>query len=214
MKTRVMASVLALAVVCTLGACGGGGDDSGDDAATTTTAAATATTEAAAELPQFSTEFDRVCTTQVGFPGAKSYEPTPGLHPVMLLEEYRGKNYVTSSRQLPQGWTIKEDTNFEDNAELAGVELVACSDQVKQTPTGKQCDFDDDGEKVRLELVAATYELTIYATTTAKEIAKTTIEARDDDCPTIAAFQKGDTTFVATPEDDDYIAALKPHVAP
>jgi hypothetical protein len=222
MTKRVVAVVIGAALLA-MGACGGGDDEGSDgssDSATTTSAATKGSNEdagaanGAGELPKFSTEFDRVCKTQVGFPGATAYEKAPGTHPVMFFEEFRGESYVSTSRSLPEGWAIKEDTDYEDNGELAAVQLVACSDRVKTTPTGNTCDFDDDGKKVSLELVDSTWELKVYEATTGKQVGDTaTLEAKSGDCPYIAAFRKGDTTYVVEPSDDDYINALKEFVA-
>jgi hypothetical protein len=149
----------------------------------------------------------------VGFPGAKAYEKTPGVHPVALFEDYRGEGLVASSRSLPAGWAVKDDANFQDNSEFAAVELVACSDRVKETPTGKQCELDNKGTKVKLELVDATYVVKVYTASTGKELGSTTLEAKSKDCPYLAVFKQGDTTYVDQPSDDDYINALKAHVA-
>ena len=155
-----------------------------------------------------------MCTTQVGFPGARAYEKTPGTHQVLLLENDHDKGYITSSKDLPEGWSIKEDSNFQDNSELAPVQLIACSKRVKETPTGKQCDFDNDGTKVTLELADSTYDLKVYAATTGKEVGASTLEGKSADCPYIAVFNKGDTTYVSEPSEDDYTNALKPYVVP
>ncbi len=214
-KHLVRVGTCALLLLLTLGACGGGGG--GDDAKATTTAPAGAVTTAqsAAELPKFASEFDRVCTTQVGFPGATSYEPVPGLHPMLFFEEHRGKSWVNSARDFPQGWAVKEDTNFEDNAELKAVQIIACGDRVKETPSGKQCEFENKskGTKTKLELVNSTTELKIYAATTGKLVKTEMIETKVTECPYFATYQDGDTTYVETPTEDQYTNALKSVVA-
>lgn len=221
-RTRLIA-VLALSLAVLSGACGGGGgDDDVESGATTTTEGEASETSTSlpgsdGKLPAFSQDFDRVCTTQTGYSGAKAYEPGPGPHTMMLFEDYRGEgDYISSSNDFPEGWTIKEDSNFEDNSELAGIELIACSDRVKEAPTGKKCEFGKDGEeKATLELVNATYEVKVYSATTGKQVGETaTIEATEDECPFIATYKKGDTTFVDEPSDDEYINALKGIVAP
>jgi hypothetical protein len=212
---------VALVAVLSMGACGGGGDDGGAAAtspggdgpgATTTAAGADPETE----VPAFLSDYERVCTTQVGFGGAGSYEKAPGVHPVVLFEDYRGEGFVQSGRQLPAGWAVQEDTNFKDTSDLAKAELVACSDRIKETPTGKQCTFKGDekakgadAEPVDLELVDATYELKVYEARTAELVSTATLEATSTDCPFIATFKKGDTTYVEQPSDDQYTAALK-----
>jgi hypothetical protein len=226
--------VVLLVAVTLIGACGGGGSgDDGDGAeakgkATTTTdagdaggdAGGTGTTDSAAEVPAFLGDFERVCTTQVGFPGTTAYEEAPGVHPVVLFEDYRGEGFVQSSRTLPAGWAVTEDTNFKDTSDLAKAQLVACSDRVKETPTGKKCSFEGDkdakgeaGKSVELELVDATYELKIYEARTGALKSTATLEAHETECPFIATFKTGDKTFVDEPSDDDYTAALKTLVA-
>ncbi len=157
-----------------------------------------------------------MCTTQVGFPGLAAYEPAPGVHPVVLFDDFRGEgDFVESARELPAGWTITQDSDFEDASELLDIQLVACSDRIAETPTGIRCSFDDDEEgKVELELVDATYELKVYAASTGELQHEQRLEAKETKCPFIATFRKGDTTFVDQPSDDDYISALKSVVAP
>lgn len=210
---RWVAAVLVGVVCIVSGSCGG--DDGSDGVATKATATSSATTAATeSEVPAFIGEFDRVCTTRVGFPGVAAYEAAPGVHPVVLFEDFRGEGFVESARDLPAGWAVKQDTNFEDTTDLEAAQLVACSDRVKELPTGIQCDFEDDGKKTPLELVDADYELKIYAAATGELKHEQTLQARSTKCPFIATFKKGDTTFVNQPSDDDYINALKPVVAP
>jgi hypothetical protein len=219
---RWVVAVLVAATLLAGGACGGGGDDGGDGAtkgkAGDDGAAAPTTTavDPATEVPAFLSDYERVCTTQVGFGGASAYEAAPGVHPVVLFEDYRGEGFVQSSRSLPAGWAVQEDTDFKNTSDLAKAELVACSDRVKETPTGKQCTFKgdedakgDDAKPVDLELVDATYELKVYEARTAKLLSTSTLEATSTECPFIATFKKGDSTFVDQPSDDDYTAALK-----
>jgi hypothetical protein len=223
-------AVCALTLVALVGACGGGGDDDGD-AAGTTPAPDTSTTvdddggdggddpttteaEDDADLPDFLGDFARVCTTQVGYDGAADYVAGPGVHPVILFEDYRGGDLVESSRTLPDGWSVEQDDDFEDNSELATAELLACSNRTEERPTGTMCDFENDDDTVTLELVDASYELVVYAAKTGEEVQRSTLEATSDGCPFIATFQEGDTAYVVEPEDDQYVNALKGVVAP
>jgi hypothetical protein len=195
-----------------MSACGGG--SSGNSKSTADASSATTAVTRETEVPAFIGEFDRLCTTQVGFGGVSAYEPAPGLHPVVFFDDYRGEGFVESSRYLPAGWAVKQDSNFKDNSELKAAQLVACSDRIKETPTGVKCTFEDQGKKVELELVDATYDLKVYAATTGELKHQQTLEGKSSECPYIAAFRKGDTTFVNQPSDDDYTNALKPVVAP
>jgi hypothetical protein len=224
MVGRATVAVLAVVAVLALGACGGGGGDDGDSAtearsgSTTTTASAEGgADDAETEVPKFLGDYERVCTTQVGFAGASAYEEAPGVHPVVLFEDYRGEGFVQSSRSLPAGWAVTEDSDYEDTSDLAKAQLIACSDRTKETPTGKRCTFKGDKDAkeakdradVELELVDATYEHTVYEARTGEKKTTTTLEAHDADCPFIATFKTGDTTFVSQPSDDEYTAALK-----
>jgi hypothetical protein len=134
---------------------------------------------------------------------------------MVFFEDFRGGDFVESSRTFPEGWVVQEDSNFSDNTELADVQLIACSNRANETPTGKQCEFDNDGQSVTLELVDASYEVVVYEARTGHEVQRTTLDASaGGECPFVATFQKGDTTFVQEPDDDDYINALKPIIQP
>jgi hypothetical protein len=220
MRRHVIASVVGAALL--LSACGGGGDDKGSSAAAATSAtttagtnAATTTTNPATELPQFMSDFSRVCSARVGFAGAASYEKAPGTHPIQLFSrDTPSDDFTQATHTLPAGWTITEDGNFENNQELAGVQLIGCVERTKTTPTGKKCDFDSDGKTITLDLVDATYTVTVYATSTAKQVGTFTLAADTQECPFVAAIEKGDTQYVDTPDDDAYTAALKQFVTP
>lgn len=233
-----VAGALALAALA-----GCGGDDDGDDEValeeidaddTTTTEAddETTTTEAEdgedggdedaepagdGELPDFLSDFDRVCTTQVGFDGAAAYDPAgPAPHPTVLFESFGADgDLVQSGRSsLPAGWLVEEDADFEDNAELAETELVACLQRTEETPNGTECEFDSDGDTVTLELVDTVSELTVYAASTGDEVLSTTLEAATTECPFFASFDPDDLRFFNEPSDDELIAALAPIVEP
>ena len=207
---RLMLVLLAIAFA----GCGGGGDDdvaaTGDDDSATTTSANTPDVD----VPAFAGDFDRVCTTQVGFKGVAAYEGGPGPHPLIFFTDHRGEGFVESAQELPAGWKFEQDANYEDNSDLQKVQLVACNDRVKEIPTGVVCDFEDDGETIKLELVDADYELKVYAAATGELKHEAKLEARDKECPFLATFQKGDTTYVNEPTDDQLINALKPVVTP
>ncbi len=171
----------------------------------------------AADLPGFMSDFDRVCETQVGYGGAAAYDPKAGVHPVALFYDHGDPpTLIQASTTLPAGWAITEDANYADNAELAGVELVACSRRVAATPNGTKCDFTlNDGGTVTLELTDTSYVLTVYEAASGKQVgAPQTLDAATTECPYIASFKEGDTTYLNEPSDDQYINALKGVVAP
>lgn len=235
-----MAALVAAAVLV-LGACGGG-DDGDDDVAledvadgdetTTTEPEDDETTTTAAdeepeedeegdagdgELPDFASDFDRVCSSQVGFDGAAAYDAAaPGPHVLVLFESFGADgDLVQSGRSsMPAGWLLEEDSDFEDNSEMAEVELVGCLQRTDETANGTTCEFDDDGDVVTLELVDTVHELTLYAAATGEEVATTTLESASTECPFFATFDPEDLRFFNEPSDDELIAALAPTIEP
>lgn len=202
-----------LLLAITVAACGGGGDDvtaGGDDDSATTTSASTPDVD----VPAFAGDFDRVCTTQVGFKGVAAYEGGPGPHPLIFFNDHRGQGFVESAQELPAGWKVEQDMDYEDNSDLQKTQLIACNDRVNEIPTGVVCDFEDDGEEIKLELVDADYDLKVYVASSGELKHEARIEARDKECPFIASFQKGDKTYVNEPSDDQLINALKRVVTP
>ena len=169
------------------------------------------------ELPDFLSDFSRVCSSQVGFDGAAAYDPTgAGPHGLALFESFGADgDLVQSGRSsMPAGWLVEEDLDFEDNAELADVELVGCLQRTEETANGTECEFDDDGDTVTLELVDTVHELTIYEAVTGDEVASTTLEAASTECPFFVSFDPDDLRYFNEPSDDDLIAALAPTIEP
>lgn len=226
-RARLGLFLLALA----LAACNSGTKAATDTPATTATTDVSAETKAepttaddvselaspqaaAAELPTFISDFDRVCTTQVGFGGAAPYDDaSPGLHPMVLFESFGADGtLLESSREFPAGWAVEQDSNFEDNSELAAVQLVVCSVRVGGTPNGTKCEFDSDGETLTLELVDATYEVTVHRAATGEEVGAFTLDAASTECPYVVSVEPGDTQHFNEPTDDDLIVALRPFV--
>lgn len=169
-----------------------------------------------AELPQFLDDFERVCSTGVGFAGATAYDAaSPGPHPVVLFEPYGNDgNLITTSRTLPAGWTVDEDLDFEDNGELAGAELVACGERVVETENGTTCELDDDGEPVTLVLVDTTIEFRVFEAVSGTEVGVVSMESASTECPFFVSYDPDDPRYFNTPDDDEIINFLKPFVTP
>jgi hypothetical protein len=166
------------------------------------------------ELPQFDAELSRVCETQIGFGGATALSNGPGPRPVILFRENNGI-FIESSADLPAGWRIDADLDFDDNSELQPLEMIACSAITSQTPNGIACDLEgDDGSITTLALVDVTYELTVYEATSAEVIGTSVIEAASERCPTIVLVDQGQTDYLNTPSADQFIVALEPFVLP
>jgi hypothetical protein len=176
----------------------------------------TATTAAAGnELPQFVNDFDRVCKTQVGFSGATAYTATPGVHPAVILEDAFEDDdlYIPYSPDLPAGWVVQEDSNFEDNSELAPTQLVVCIDRVAAAPTGTQCEFDSDGTKVSLELTNGTFDVRVYEAKSGKPVGTASLSTNQTECPSFVTFKKGDTQWFASLDADTVTNALKQYIS-
>lgn len=220
---------MAVSALLLLAACGGGDDGDGDEGAGDDEVAATTTEdtependeqeeeaegeESATELPDFLDDFTRVCENQVGFGGAAEYTAGPGPHLMAFFEEF-DENLIESSRELPAGWAVEQDLDFEDNSEFADVELVVCGVRTDERPNGTTCDFDDEGETVTLELVDTTYEYTAYEAASGEEVRSFTLEGNSTECPLFALLDEDDPTHRNEPADEEVIAGLQPIVDP
>jgi hypothetical protein len=167
-------------------------------------------------LPRFQSDFSRICTTQVGFGGATAYDHSATVHPVAVFENDGDGDgvYFETTPTLPAGWTVAQDPNAADNSALAAVQLVACVHRAATTPTGVQCNFDNNGQTVTLGLVNATYDVTIYAASSAEKLGAVSLDAKTTDCPYVAYVKQGDTQYVSSLSDDDVTNAVKPYVMP
>jgi hypothetical protein len=225
---RVLSGVVVVLALLATG-CGGGddsgvsasptatGSDGGGSAEGTTTAASGGGATPSGELPDFSQDFDRLCSSQVGFAGAAAYDASGASpHPVIVFveDDTTEGRYIESGATLPDGWLVVQDGNFEDNSDLATTQLVACANRTSSTPNGTACDFDNDGETLTLNLVDASYDLVVYEAATGAEVGRATVEAATTDCPFMVFVDEGQTDYVNTPTSDDLTAALKPFVAP
>ncbi len=225
MQRRLLPIILAAGVLAV--GCGGSDSDSDSDSDSTTTDTVGAesdggTPETAAavddpevDLPTFASDFDRVCTTQVGFTGATALTEVAGPHPIILFQETDSGLLIESAAELPAGWAVEEDSDFDDNSDLVPTELIGCAQIVAQEPNGVSCDLeDDDGKVTTLDLVDVTYELTVYEATTGALVGTDTVLAADTECPFFVFVDEGDTQYFNAPDADQYINALKPYVAP
>lgn len=212
---RFVLGLVAVVAGAVLTACSGG--DDGGDGAPRPDAGSPATnalgTAAPTDVPASISELTRVCTTQVGFRGVTRYTATAGIHPVVLFQDHRGVGFAQSPVKLPDGWSVEEDAKVDDTSDLRRAQLVACSNRVEETPTGKRCEFGRGDSKVELELFDAAYEVKVYAATTGELKVTQTLVTDSSECPSFAAYRKGDRKYVNDPSTDDYINTLKALVA-
>ncbi len=168
------------------------------------------------DLPKFVSDFDRVCTTQVGFAGATPLsDGAAGPRPIAVFQETDSGSLITTSFDLPAGWEIENDNDYDNNDEVAPIELVGCSTVTAQTPNGVSCDLEgDDDEVITLGLVDQSFELNVYEAVTGELLGTETIDAADADCPMFVFVDEGQTEYFNTPDADQYINALKAYVTP
>ena len=221
----IVRRILLAAVVVTALGCGGDdgggedaddgidiqrGDDTSDDAQTDE--ASEDASGSSSELPGDSFELAAVCEDGAAFGGLPAYEAGPGIHPIFLFNELEDDaGFIYGSYELPAEWG--PDPVTADAGDLEDVELVGCLRQVDTSPTGQDCDFDDDGDSITLELVDATWEVEVIAGQSGESVDTVTIEASDDgECPFLVSYDEGDTEHVASLDDDDVVAALQPIV--
>ncbi len=217
-------SILVAALVAALAftACSGSDDSTSDDAASADTVAdggdssgGDATADDELDLPNFESDFDRICETGVGFADAAPLTDGPGPHPMVLFQETDSGVLITSSLELPAGWIVEQDSNFDDNSDLAVTELVGCSKITAKTPNGVSCDLEgDDGDVTTLALVDVSYELTVHEATTGALLGTEVIEAVDTECPFFAFVDEDQTDFFNTPDADQYTNAVKAYITP
>jgi hypothetical protein len=124
------------------------------------------------------------------------------------------RSYTESFHSLPAGWTIRLDAAVKDKSQLTAVQLIACIDRTGTTPTGMNCNFDNDGKQVTLALVDATYDVWLYAASSGAKLGDVSLDAKTSECAYVAAFHDGDTRYVISLTDDDVTNAVKPYVTP
>jgi K+-transporting ATPase c subunit len=62
--------------------------------------------------------------------------------------------------------------------------------------------------------VNATYDVTVYATSSGAMVGQVSLNAATTQCPYVAAYREGDTQYVMTLTDNDVTNAVKPYVMP
>jgi hypothetical protein len=195
-------AVLALAA---LASCGEEGDNSGGSDTGGETAAAASLL--------FPDSFKGVCSG-AGVSNATAYDPAGKAHKALYFATYQD-DLMDQSSSLPPDWTVLFSP---DRDALAAIDLVVCARRTAAQEV-KVCDgFEDDGKptqnKVRWH--TATYELSVSEAKTGKQLATTTVEATDADCPMFWSFDgDADTEDGYASLSDSAVADfLRPHIAP
>ncbi len=213
---RTKTSVILLAGALLLAACGSDDSSDIDGASTPVDSSGSDTPDTPdVDLPNFVSDFDRVCTTQIGFAGATPLsDGAAGPRPIAVFQETDSGSLITTSFDLPAGWEIENDNDYDNNDEIVPIELVGCSTVTEQSPNGVSCDLEGDDEVITLALVDQFFELNVYEAVTGELVGTETIDAVDADCPTFVFVDEGQTDYFNTPDADQYINALKAYVTP
>jgi hypothetical protein len=141
------------------------------------------------------------CRRQVGFPGASPYSQAPGVHPIELFAwDADFGDFQHWIMILPAKWTVKDETEAATQRDLERLELVACQKTISTSQTGKVCQFQGDGEEVKLDLLIAQDELTVYEAATGAQVASLPLPQPRPICPTLWMPDEGDMSLVLTPD--------------
>ena len=204
LRVRRTGLVLSAAVLAfSLAACGDDGGDGGADG-----------DGGGAPAEQlFPDDFQPVCQGAT-VSAATAYDEAAATHKALYFASHE-EDLTDKSSSLPADWTVLYSP---EGDALAAIDLVLCavrtSEALVQECTGYQDDGVDTGNTVNW--YTATYDVSVRAATTGQVLAQETMEATDEDCPTLVFFDGEDETvdMYAALSDDDMVAFLKPFVQP
>ena len=208
---------LCLASLLIISACSGGGSEETSEQAVDGADTDAAGDENSADLPFSGSGFDVTCATQVPFADTAAYDGAAAeAHPTVLLQKLDDNNgYSRNFAELPEGWIVEDDDDFDDNSELSAVQLVSCLLAVDEIETGVICELElDDGSVAELEVVEVFYDLNIYEAQTATLVGTEQIAAAGTDCPSFVFVDEGQTQYRNSVDGDQLTLALADYVAP
>ena len=208
----IIAFPAAFLAFAALASCGGDQDSGvGSEAnsgAVTAPAGANATAPAS---PLFSNNFEGVCSGAT-VSAATAYDPSATTHKALFFETYRD-DFMDRSTSLPRDWTVQWSPNGDA---LRAIDLVVCARRTAAREV-KMCDgYQTRGRPTqnRVRWHTATYELSVREARTGRQLAQTTAEATDTNCPMFQSFD-GDSDTVdgyASLSDSAVADFLRPHI--
>jgi hypothetical protein len=154
--------------------------------------------------------YDRVCDGE-GVPGASAYSKTPGIHPMVWMKRANTQSAfnVDVTLKPPRTWVAQPK-------KAAEAQLVVCLTQTKRS-LNKKCDFPPEkpgATAYKLELYAVTYQADLYEAKTGKKVTSKDISVKDDKCPTLHMFTKGEPVDrIDASYEEAVISFMKPYVA-
>lgn len=159
----------------------------------------------------FPDNFKGVCSG-ASVSAATAYDPAGKAHKALYFETYK-QDFSDRSSSLPGDWTVQFSPTTDA---FRGIDLVVCAKRTAAKEV-KVCDkYQTNGttsqNKVRWH--TATYELTVREAKTGKQLAQSTVEATDTDCPMFENFQSPTETVddYASPSDSAVAEFLRPHI--
>ena len=208
---KTFGSVIAfLAVILASAALASCGE--GSETADGSDAEAGSGTEVAVGSQLFPDNFKGVCSG-ASVSNASHYDQDARPHKALYFETYKD-DLMDQSSTLPPDWTVLFSP---DEDALKAIDVVACAKRTAAREV-KVCDgyeTDDKPTQNKVRWHTATYELSVREATTGRELATTTIEATDSDCPMFMTFD-GDSDTVdgyASLSDSAVADFLRPHIA-
>jgi hypothetical protein len=204
MKSAIIPLSAAILALAALASCG---ENEGATAGSDATGEA-GTAQASLLFPD---SFKGVCSG-ASVSTATAYDPAGRAHKALYFATYED-DLMDQSSSLPGDWTVLFSP---DSDALRAIDLVVCARRTAAREV-KVCDGYKDDDKPTQNKVrwhTATYELSVREARTGKELATTTIEATDADCPMFWTFDGDSDTDegYASLSDSAVADFLKPHI--
>lgn len=126
------------------------------------------------------------------------FAPTPGKDPgpKTSAEDFRDNKFA----EIP-GWDPDDPT---------AVQLVACLNRDGERKTSITCALESGQSEV--PLYVAQFTATVHEAKTGKEIGETPVEAKTEECPSVALADDDQPKVYSIPTQEEYIDRLGPYV--
>jgi hypothetical protein len=167
-------------------------------------------------VPRFVSGYAATCTDQAAFGGAAPFEADEDPFPIAFLYDIDDQGtFFLGDTRLPEGEAATELSAPDDageQARLAALSVVGCLDVASSEPSEQTCDFeDDDGNTTSLQVLDATYEVSLYEAKTGEAIGSATFDVDGDTytCPIVMSIDDGQTTLLPSAEPEDSSAAVR-----
>jgi hypothetical protein len=205
---RVIAFPAAGLALAALAACGG---DRGAGDGKSGNGGATAGADAAAASRLFPDNFKGVCSG-ASVSAATAYDPAATAHKALFFATWRD-DFTDRSSSLPGDWTVQWSP---DRDALRAIDLVVCARRTAAREVRVCDEYQNHGQPTenRVRWHTATYELSVREARTGRQIAQTTLEATNSDCPMFQSFQSDSETVDGYASLSDAAVAdfLRPHI--